>query len=205
MIAQADDPQWGRYLELAVARRPTEELYDVRRDPGCIHNLAGESAFEPVRAKLAARLEEYLAATGDRRVVDGGEVWESYPRTVPFESFPNPSSRSSDDASTFSIARSSHAHPMLHSENLPASIGSQRPVVCALSASNRASAAQYYLDLGRRHGLFRSGLLRWGDRHAGARSTRSAGDALQPVLQQCEVYYDSGIAPVGHVSAWQGQ
>ena len=35
-----DDPAVGRFLALAVDRRPAEELYDIRVDPGCLDNLA---------------------------------------------------------------------------------------------------------------------------------------------------------------------
>lgn len=90
LTAGADDPKLGRFLQLAVAKRPAEELFDVVKDPGCLHNLAGQTAYAAVRARLAKQLEDYLRQTGDARVLDGGEVWESYPRYSPIRKFPQP-------------------------------------------------------------------------------------------------------------------
>jgi len=93
LIAKADDPALGKYLQLAVARRPAEELYDIRSDPGCLHNLAGEAQYAKTRQELGQRLEDYLRETGDARVLDGGEIWESYPRYSPIRQFPAPTER----------------------------------------------------------------------------------------------------------------
>lgn len=90
LIANADDPTFGRYLDLAVAKRPAEELFDIRTDPGCLNNLATDSQFDEVRNKLSRQLEEYLRNTGDSRVIDGGEVWETYKRYSEIRSFPKP-------------------------------------------------------------------------------------------------------------------
>ena len=90
LIAQAGDPAIGRYLELAVAKRPADELFDVVKDPGCLNNLAGRTEFATVRAKLAKQLEDYLRKTGDARVLDGGEIWETYKRFSPIRQFPKP-------------------------------------------------------------------------------------------------------------------
>ena len=34
------DPQGRRFWELCFGKRPQEELYDLRRDPDCLDNLA---------------------------------------------------------------------------------------------------------------------------------------------------------------------
>ncbi|MGE0760643.1 MAG: sulfatase [Pirellulaceae bacterium] len=39
---RADDPHWA----LCFGKRPSEELYDLKRDPDCVQNLAGNSASE---------------------------------------------------------------------------------------------------------------------------------------------------------------
>ncbi len=48
-----------------LAPRPTEELYDRRIDPDELQNLAGEGAYEEVRAHYADLLHDYLAAIRD--------------------------------------------------------------------------------------------------------------------------------------------
>lgn len=92
LIENRDDAEIARYLELAVAMRPTEELYDIRRDPGCLRNLAEDREYAETRTRLASRLMEYLRNTGDPRVVaeDGGDVWETYPRYSALRWFPAP-------------------------------------------------------------------------------------------------------------------
>ena len=79
-----------RFLNLAVARREAEELYDIQRDPGCLNNLAGQSEFAEVQQQLAAQLHAYLRKTGDTRVTGHGDVWESYPRVSKLRRFPPP-------------------------------------------------------------------------------------------------------------------
>lgn len=90
MIAHADDPDFGKYLQFAVAKRPTEELFDIRQDPGCLFNLADNLEFAAVKQELATRLDDYLRLTGDARLLDGGDIWESYPRYSPIRQFPKP-------------------------------------------------------------------------------------------------------------------
>ncbi len=90
LIAQAEHPTWGSFLDLAVAKRPAEELFDIRSDPGCLHNLAGDEQYAATRDGLWQRLEEHLRETGDPRILDGGEIWESYRRYSPIREFPPP-------------------------------------------------------------------------------------------------------------------
>jgi uncharacterized sulfatase len=90
LIAKADDPEIGKYLQLAVAKRPAEELFDIVKDPGCLHNLATEPKFAAARERLAKQLEDYLRQTGDSRVLDGGDIWETYKRFSAIRQFPKP-------------------------------------------------------------------------------------------------------------------
>ena len=39
----AEDPELSQFLHLAVDHRPAEELFDIRSDPDCLHNLADSS------------------------------------------------------------------------------------------------------------------------------------------------------------------
>ena len=90
LVARAEDPEIAKYLQLAVAKRPAEELFDIRRDPGCLTNLAADPAHAGVKRQLARQLEDYLRQTGDARVLDGGEVWETCKRYSPVRLFPPP-------------------------------------------------------------------------------------------------------------------
>ncbi|MBL9211937.1 MAG: sulfatase [Opitutaceae bacterium] len=90
LVAKADDPKIRPFLDLAVAKRPAEELFDIVNDPGCLKNLAADPAHAATRATLAKRLEDELRRTGDARILDGGEIWETYPRYSPVREFPRP-------------------------------------------------------------------------------------------------------------------
>jgi len=92
LIQKAADPELGRYLQLAVGKRPEEELYDVTTDPGCLTNLAADPAYRKTADTLWQQLESTLNSTGDPRVIDGGEIWESYRRYSHIRSFPPPAS-----------------------------------------------------------------------------------------------------------------
>jgi arylsulfatase A-like enzyme len=74
-----DDAAHRRLYDLAFAKRPAEELYDLRKDPGQMANVAGDKAYADVKERLAARLLAELEATGDPRVVGGAERLEAYP------------------------------------------------------------------------------------------------------------------------------
>jgi N-sulfoglucosamine sulfohydrolase len=74
-----DDAASRRRYDLAFAKRPAEELYDLRADPGQMTNVAEEEEYSYVRAQLAAMLLAKLEATNDPRVVGGAERLEAYP------------------------------------------------------------------------------------------------------------------------------
>jgi uncharacterized sulfatase len=86
----ADDPELSKFLHLAVDHRPAEELFDVRSDPDCIHNLASSSAHANVKAELSKRLEDFLRETKDPRILDGGDIFETYKRYSRIRKFPKP-------------------------------------------------------------------------------------------------------------------
>ena len=90
LIANENNPALGAFLQLAVEKRPSEELFNIVTDPGCLHNLVNDPAHAEAKKELAQRLENYLRTTGDSRILDGGEIWESYKRYSPIRSFPAP-------------------------------------------------------------------------------------------------------------------
>jgi N-sulfoglucosamine sulfohydrolase len=67
-----------RYWELSFAERPREELYDLRTDPDCVHDLAADPAQAGRKRRLRERLLDALEAQGDPRVRGEGHVFEEY-------------------------------------------------------------------------------------------------------------------------------
>ncbi|MCA9174067.1 MAG: sulfatase [Planctomycetales bacterium] len=80
LVERRSDPDFRRFLELAVAKRPEFELFDVEADPDCLENLASHPEHRSLLARLQSELHEYLRRTGDPRALDGGEVFETYAR-----------------------------------------------------------------------------------------------------------------------------
>ena len=92
LVANVDDPNLGMYLHWSVDRRPAEELFNIKDDPGCLKNLADDSSHSKIKAELSKRLIDYLTETEDPRVVDsdGGDIFETYPRYSGLRWFPKP-------------------------------------------------------------------------------------------------------------------
>ena len=88
LMAGSGDPAIQRFLDLAVAKRPAEELFALKDDPATIRNVAADPAHADAKAKLRERLDAALTATADVRLTDRGDVWETYPRYSPIRDFP---------------------------------------------------------------------------------------------------------------------
>ena len=80
MLENKNNEKIKKYFELAVAKRPAEELYDIKKDPACINNLADLHEFKSIAKKLRTELEQTLTEQGDPRMLGYGDVIESYPR-----------------------------------------------------------------------------------------------------------------------------
>lgn len=73
------DEHHKRLYELAFGKRPAEELYDCRKDPEQLVNVAGVPAYAEIKEELATRLTEQLEKSGDPRVVGGAELFDQVP------------------------------------------------------------------------------------------------------------------------------
>lgn len=83
LVGQRNNPQWKPLFDLAYGKRPREELYDLKKDPHQVHNLAADPAYAQVRAELERRLMDELQRTGDPRLVDDGRYFETPPLAGP--------------------------------------------------------------------------------------------------------------------------
>ncbi len=78
VVENKDDPRFGKFFDLAIAKRPADELYDLRKDPHQIVNVAGNPEYAEVLEKLRSRLMESLEKSNDPRVLGQGDVFEAY-------------------------------------------------------------------------------------------------------------------------------
>lgn len=83
LVGQRNNPKWKPLFDLAYAKRPREELYDLRTDPNEVKNVASDPHHARVRAELEQRLLEELRRTGDPRMIDGGKFFETPPLSGP--------------------------------------------------------------------------------------------------------------------------
>lgn len=79
------DPEVRPYFDYAFARRPGEELYDLRKDPHQMENVAESEQYAAVRKELSERLLTVLRRTGDPRVAGNGTIFEAPPFVEPVE------------------------------------------------------------------------------------------------------------------------
>jgi uncharacterized sulfatase len=85
------DEQVMPLLEASTARRPAVELYDIRKDPYCLVNLAEDGQYQGIRKGLHGQLEAYLVETEDPRLVgDDPDIFESYKRYAHIRNFTRP-------------------------------------------------------------------------------------------------------------------
>jgi len=76
---QGKDQEHQKLYNLAFGKRPGEELYDCKKDPEQLVNVAGDPAYAAIKEKLSAQLMEQLLATGDPRVTGGGDEFDVVP------------------------------------------------------------------------------------------------------------------------------
>jgi N-sulfoglucosamine sulfohydrolase len=67
------------YWNMAFGKRPTEELYDISKDPDCVVNLANQASFQNLKKSLKAQMEKMLLTQGDLRMRGLGHIYERYP------------------------------------------------------------------------------------------------------------------------------
>lgn len=85
LVEHRHDPKWKPYFDRAFGKRPAEELYDVRKDPDQVNNVATDPAYATAKKEMAERLMRILTEAGDPRVVGDGETFERPPFTSPPE------------------------------------------------------------------------------------------------------------------------
>jgi len=79
LLDRRNDPAIRTFFELATAKRPAEELFDLGKDPAQIHNVVEEPAYAPIRARLRTELQTWQRTTGDPRLTEDDDRWDRYP------------------------------------------------------------------------------------------------------------------------------
>ncbi len=78
MLEHKDDKNMKRLFELAFLKRPAEELYDLKKDPDQLNNVADKPEYADAKAAIAKALMNELTAARDPRALDKGDIFDRY-------------------------------------------------------------------------------------------------------------------------------
>ncbi|WP_200978974.1 sulfatase [Echinicola sp. 20G] len=67
-----------QYWAWSFGKRASEELYNIKEDPDCIHNLVDNSGFKKEKETLKKELFKELKAQSDPRMYGKGNVFDEY-------------------------------------------------------------------------------------------------------------------------------
>ncbi|MDA1301898.1 MAG: sulfatase [Proteobacteria bacterium] len=70
MIHNREQDDVEPLYQLGFGKRPREELYDLSKDPDYMNNVATDPQYEPVRARMEARLLAILEEQNDPRLME---------------------------------------------------------------------------------------------------------------------------------------
>ncbi|MDE0569758.1 MAG: sulfatase [Verrucomicrobiales bacterium] len=79
LMDNKDKSGFKRFYDLAFAKRPSEELYLIDKDPGQVVNLANNPEYAAIQKKLSKQLGEKLIHTKDPRALGLPAPWDYYP------------------------------------------------------------------------------------------------------------------------------
>lgn len=79
ILSNAASPRIQPFFNLSFAKRPAEELYDLRTDPHQLTNLAGRAEHLGTQRTLHARVETWMRNTADPRVDATYDGWDKFP------------------------------------------------------------------------------------------------------------------------------
>jgi arylsulfatase A-like enzyme len=79
LLARQSDPAIARFFTLATAKRPAEELYDLRKDAGQLDNVAARAEYAQAKKALRAALDQWMRDTADPRATTDDDRWDRYP------------------------------------------------------------------------------------------------------------------------------
>ncbi|WP_139957431.1 sulfatase family protein [Flavicella sediminum] len=73
------ESQEYRFYSLSFGKRLEEELYDMKKDPHCMVNLAYHPNYKKTCQTLRTQMEKELTEQGDPRTLGKGAIFDQYP------------------------------------------------------------------------------------------------------------------------------
>ena len=78
ILQERRDKGQSKSWDFSFGKRVGEELYDLKRDPDCVNNLAASATHTALKTKLRAQMERELKAQGDPRMFGKGAIFDQY-------------------------------------------------------------------------------------------------------------------------------
>jgi arylsulfatase A-like enzyme len=79
MMEHKEDPAVKQLYKDSFLKRPKEELFDLRKDPFQLNNVAHLDEYKDVLVQLSKELNNYLVETEDPRETGGTIIWDTSP------------------------------------------------------------------------------------------------------------------------------
>ena len=78
LILEQHEQGEDKYFDLAMGKRPEEELFDMREDIACVNNLAENANCADIKKELWEDLKTTLEEQGDPRIFGNGDIFDTY-------------------------------------------------------------------------------------------------------------------------------
>jgi arylsulfatase A-like enzyme len=80
LLKNRDDPAFTKFFHLDTDKRPAVELYDLKKDPNCLNDVAQNSEMADKRKTLSNDLADWMKRTADPRAANPhDDRWDEYP------------------------------------------------------------------------------------------------------------------------------
>ena len=79
IVHHKNDPDLKKYYQLSCGKRPPDELYDLKKDPHQLNNVASDPSYKSILKDLKSQLMEELSKSEDPRLLGRGDAFDSYP------------------------------------------------------------------------------------------------------------------------------
>ena len=79
ILSHMSEPDIARVFHLGFEKRPAEELYDLKKDPYQMTNVAGRPEYAEAQKRMRGELDRWMRETGDPRAMADDDRWDRYP------------------------------------------------------------------------------------------------------------------------------
>lgn len=82
ILDNRNDPKVKPFFDLGFCKRPPVELYDLKKDPYNVNNVADLPEYENVKKELSSKLAQWMQSENDPRANGGGDEIDLYRPTT---------------------------------------------------------------------------------------------------------------------------